>query len=405
MMRAHAWQYLLFLPVSLFFAVCSLAEPYQHPETGIIFPEQLAGLKMISVTDYEKEKPGLGISIGYGDSSGTATIYLYNLGIKAVPEDIDSPHFKKHFIQVLNDVIRAGDNGPYHNVKMLSEEELFIGNSQTGIKALSASFSYVMVHNRKEVLSKLYLMSWNNHFLKLRFTYHKDMRIQGEETLKQLIGELSMMITSGNLKLQATKKYLLHEKNVEDHSHVNSKTENTVIELKEFIKDIEIYLGLNPHWKNEGWMARAVAYMKTGSPDQFNALISYSDGVDAAANGNYAEALMRYENAIRLDPLFPWSANNLAWVLSTCRDERLRDGRRAIEFALQAIKVPKVEVPDFVNTLAAAYATAGDFDTAVQLCRKSVEMWPREVFKEMLRCYLDKTLYIALGPTVSLVTK
>ena len=170
-------------------------------------------------------------------------------------------------------------------------------------------------------------------------------------------------------------------------------------ELQKLIRQLEAYVAVNPDWKNEAWMVRAAAYTKWGSSDQVNALISYSDGVEAAAAGQYAEALMRYEEAIRLDPLFPWSANNLAWVLSTCRDEKLRDGRRAIEFARQAIKVPKVEVPDFVNTLSAAYAAAGDFDTAVRLCRKSVEMWPREVFKEMLRCYLNKTLYIAHGPS------
>jgi tetratricopeptide (TPR) repeat protein len=173
-------------------------------------------------------------------------------------------------------------------------------------------------------------------------------------------------------------------------------------DLQEFITQIEAYLSMNPGWKNEAWMARAVAYMKTGSSDQLNALISYSGGVDAAAAGKYAEALMRYEKAIRLDPLFPWSANNLAWVLATCPDEKLRDGHRAIEFARQAIKVPKVEVPDFINTLAATYAAAGDFDAAVRLCRKSVEMWPRDVFKEMLRCYLNKALFIAYGPTARL---
>jgi tetratricopeptide (TPR) repeat protein len=170
-------------------------------------------------------------------------------------------------------------------------------------------------------------------------------------------------------------------------------------DLQKLIRQVEAYVAVNPDWKNEAWMVRAVAYMKTGNSDQLNALISYSDGVDAAAAGKYVEALMRYEEAIRLDPLFPWSANNLAWVLSTCRDEKLRDGRRAVEFARQAVKVPEVEVPDFINTLAAAYAAAGDFDSAVRLCRKSVEMWPREVFKEMLGCYLDKTLYIAHGPS------
>jgi tetratricopeptide (TPR) repeat protein len=170
-------------------------------------------------------------------------------------------------------------------------------------------------------------------------------------------------------------------------------------DLQKLIRQVEAYVAVNPDWKNEAWMLRAVAHSKMGNDAPLNALNAYKQGVRASAAGRFTEALKHYEEAVRLDPGFPWSANNFAWVLSTCRDEKLRDGRRAIEFARQAIKVPKVEVPDFVNTLAAAYATAGDFDTAVRLCRKSVEMWPRDVFKEMLRCFLDKTLYIAYGPS------
>ena len=170
-------------------------------------------------------------------------------------------------------------------------------------------------------------------------------------------------------------------------------------DLQQFIRQIEAYLALNPDWKNEAWMARAVAYMKTGNDDPFNAIVSYSGGVEAAAAGKFADALKRYEEAIRLDPAFPWSANNLAWVLATCPDEKLRDGLRAIEFARKAIKVPGVEVPDFINTLAAAHAAAGEFDVAVRLCRKSIEMWPRDEFKEMLRCFLANSAYTRKGLT------
>ena len=170
-------------------------------------------------------------------------------------------------------------------------------------------------------------------------------------------------------------------------------------DLQKLIRQVEAYVAVNPDWKNEAWMLRAVAHSKMGNDAPLNALNAYNQGARASAAGRFTEALKHYEEAVRLDPGFPWSANNLAWVLATCPDEKLRDGRRAIEFARLAIKVPRAEVPDFVNTLAAAYATAGDFDAAVRLCRKSVEMWPREVFKEMLRCYLDKTLYIAHGPS------
>jgi tetratricopeptide (TPR) repeat protein len=168
--------------------------------------------------------------------------------------------------------------------------------------------------------------------------------------------------------------------------------------LQEFITRIENYLALNPDWKNEAWAARAAARSDLGDAAPIDAIRAYNRGVKASAVGRFTEAVKHYEEAVLLDPVFPWPANNLAWVLATCPDEKLRDGRRAIEYARRAIQVPKVEVPDFINTLAAAYAAAGDFDAAVRLCRKSLEMWPREEFKEMLRCFLAGSAYTRKGP-------
>jgi tetratricopeptide (TPR) repeat protein len=175
-------------------------------------------------------------------------------------------------------------------------------------------------------------------------------------------------------------------------------TTEEIKKLQEFVTRIEGYLALNPDWKNEAWMARAVARSQLGDAAPLNAIKAYTRGVTASAAARFTEALKHYEEADLLDPLFPWAANNLAWVLATCPDEKLRDGRRAIELARKAIKVPGVEVPDFVNTLAAAHAAAGEFDVAVRLCRKSIEMWPRDEFKQMLRCFLANSVYLRNGP-------
>lgn len=166
------------------------------------------------------------------------------------------------------------------------------------------------------------------------------------------------------------------------------------IDVKEFISQIESYLAMNPGWHNKGWIFRAVAYSKMEDYKQINAIIAYTAGVEASANKKYSEALQHYEKAVGLDPGFPWAANNLAWLLATCPEEKLRDGLRAVEYSRQAIKVPKTDVPDFIGTLAAAQAAKGDFDAAVSLCRKSIEMWPTEKSKEMLNCFLSQNVYI-----------
>jgi hypothetical protein len=175
-------------------------------------------------------------------------------------------------------------------------------------------------------------------------------------------------------------------------------------ELPELIARLEAYLALNPDWKNgDAWMGRAIAHGRMGNSNPLDAIMAYAGGVEMAMVGQrsktlkrqlYSKAITHYEDAERLDPMFPWSANNLAWLLATCPEESLRDGRRSVELARRAMAVPRVEVPDFVNTLAAAHAANGDFDAAVRLCRRSIEMWPRDQFKEMLRSFEDRAVYI-----------
>ncbi len=99
----------------------ALAQPYRHPATDLVFPEQLAGLERGDVTDYETKSPGLGVSVGYNVPGITVTIYLYTMGMKAVPDDLTSQPLKRHFAGVVSDVFRAGESGAYANVKKTAE--------------------------------------------------------------------------------------------------------------------------------------------------------------------------------------------------------------------------------------------------------------------------------------------
>ncbi len=178
----------------LIFLVCheSSAEPYQHPATGFVFPDHFAEMDKGKVTDYEKDHPGLGVSASYDAPGITLTIYLYDMGMKSISSDLNSAVFTEHFEQVVGEVIQAENRGVYSSVMRLSEAEVFLSSTQTGPRALAASFSYVQ--NGRERLSKLYLTGYKDHFLKVRFTYDKIVQIKGEKTLKQFLDELSMII-------------------------------------------------------------------------------------------------------------------------------------------------------------------------------------------------------------------
>ena len=85
--------------------------------------------------------------------------------------------------------------------------------------------------------------------------------------------------------------------------------------------------------------------------------------IDYGRNG---EAKKSLEQALRLQPNNPSTLNDLAWLLATSRDSRIRDGRKAVNLAQRACKLSEWKNAFSIDTLAAAFATAGDFSDAVK---------------------------------------
>ena len=94
--------------------------------------------------------------------------------------------------------------------------------------------------------------------------------------------------------------------------------------------------------------------------------------------GQQAEAIADYEKALKLQPKDQGILNNLAWVLATSPDAKLRNGRRAIELATLACEATKYKLAYILSTLAAAYAETGDFATATKWSAKAVEIGDKE---------------------------
>jgi tetratricopeptide (TPR) repeat protein len=90
--------------------------------------------------------------------------------------------------------------------------------------------------------------------------------------------------------------------------------------------------------------------------------------------GKQNESIADYEAALKLEPNNSGVLNNLAWVLATSPDDKLRDGKRAIELAKSAAEGTEFKQAHIVSTLAAAYAETGDFDTAVTWSKKAVDI-------------------------------
>ena len=93
----------------------------------------------------------------------------------------------------------------------------------------------------------------------------------------------------------------------------------------------------------------------------------------------------------------PESLNNLAWLLATCPDSGLRDGKSAVAFAEKAVAATLRKNAAYLDTLAAAYAEAGQFAKAVSVQNEAIALLHDEKMKEdlasRLRLYQSNSPY------------
>lgn len=90
--------------------------------------------------------------------------------------------------------------------------------------------------------------------------------------------------------------------------------------------------------------------------------------------GDFHEAAAQYRQVLSLNPKQPEPLNNLAWLLATCPDNRVRDGGEAVRCAEQACRLTGFKETGMTGTLAAAYAEAGRFPDAIAVCEKTVSV-------------------------------
>lgn len=87
-----------------------------------------------------------------------------------------------------------------------------------------------------------------------------------------------------------------------------------------------------------------------------------------AKEGDQAATQRQLHNVLSLIEKSPSEklCNQVAWLMATSPDEKLRDGRRAVLYATQACELSEWKNATIVDTLAAACAEAGDFANAVK---------------------------------------
>jgi tetratricopeptide (TPR) repeat protein len=136
-----------------------------------------------------------------------------------------------------------------------------------------------------------------------------------------------------------------------------------------------------------GWQLRGSAYAERGEKDK--ALSDFKEAINIDPNNAATylyraqlylvesepeSALQDLEEVMQRAPNFPGAANDYAWTLATNPKDSVRNGRKAVEFAKKACYETDYKHAPTVDTLAASYAEAGEWEEAVKWQQEAVTL-------------------------------
>ncbi len=115
--------------------------------------------------------------------------------------------------------------------------------------------------------------------------------------------------------------------------------------------------------------------------------------------GALRDAISHYQAALEIAPDSVLALNNFAWLLSTCLDGSLRNGRQAVELSERAVRLSGWKNAVFLRTLAAAYAESGRFREAAEAAERARQLTEAEGDRDGTRVLRqDADLYRANTP-------
>jgi tetratricopeptide (TPR) repeat protein len=98
----------------------------------------------------------------------------------------------------------------------------------------------------------------------------------------------------------------------------------------------------------------------------------------------FAAAAARLEQVLQLQPDSVDALNELAWLCATCPEPKLRDAAKALRLAKHAANLTGRKDPGVLETLAAAYAEAGQFAEAIKTVEAATRLCDPASQQELL---------------------
>ena len=146
------------------------------------------------------------------------------------------------------------------------------------------------------------------------------------------------------------RKGLQHDRGKAEDHYILAKTYQQIGKNNEALKSLGTAIELNPQFAPALFEIAAIN----------------------VKSGNIPNALLLYRQGLKTQPDNLKAANNLAWLLATCQDAKVRKPKEALLIAQKIVSVTKEKNSDALDTLAAAQAACGDFESAIKTVNKAL---------------------------------
>ncbi len=125
--------------------------------------------------------------------------------------------------------------------------------------------------------------------------------------------------------------------------------------------------------------------------------VRFDRGQLFAEMGLYQPAIKDLSRAVTLSPETDVYANALAWLLATCPDAKIHDGKEAVRFALKAVSIDRNA--QYLDTLAAAQARKGYFKQAVETQQAALDLLRKDkaVQEETIKQFTTRLSLYTVG--------
>ena len=187
----------------------------------------------------------------------------------------------------------------------------------------------------------------------------------GQTCIRCIAAAMLVLILAG-AEAVATRRYLVHWRDT--------------VSLTEYMLTLTpdaapVHYGLGCVLQRQGKFNEAVShFQKTLQGNPTYAEAHNNLGVILLSQGKLDKAAGHFRQALQLKPNFTEAYNNLAWILAAYPDSELHHPSQAIQLAERAAELTRYQDAAVLDTLAAAYAAAGQFDRAVTTAQTAIAL-------------------------------